>query len=495
MRKLVRFTLFAASLFLSLAGASRAQEQVDLPVGVLSSGVSLFAAEDDEAGLEAWRSDGTTRGTFRLTDDACQQFCEASDYLFAPWAMAGNRAFIYAQEGEVSTLWVTDGSRKGTVPVYEGTRIWNLHTPVWVKSQRLLYFVVDTGSFRVYELWRSDGTPEGTRRIKEFQSSDTSGGVRNLTAFGGRVFFNGQDAVNGPALWSSDGTEAGTVLVRTFFRDEENSGPSWLRVVGSRLLFIAPTPDSGTVLWASDGSPAGTQPLQSLAPGQGTYASIHDVQVAGGALFVSTGQGLWVSDGTRPGTRSLGSFPRPPHLTLDSLYKGRYYFIVRNEESGVALWSTDGTREGTRILFAACTYSCAAPAPESLRVVWGQLLVSAGGKIYQTDGTLKGTIRIPGRYQVSESGRVHLAGGRLFFTAYTQHAQNSPPQLWRIDGTKKGAVRLTNFVDVAVLEELLWETPRALLFRLVDETGRDELWTSDGTRPGTRLVKVIRTGA
>ena len=487
MRNLIRLTLLAAGLFISVSGASFAQEK--LPAGVLSSGISLFAASDDEAGLEVWRSDGTSRGTFRLTDDACQEHCEASGSFFAPWAVAGNRAFIYAQEDDVSTLWVTDGSRKGTFPVYEGTRIWNLHTPVWVKSQRLLYFIVDTGSFRVFELWRSDGTPEGTRKIKEFQSIDTRGGIRDLTEFRGRVFFNGQDAVNGPALWSSDGTEAGTVLVREFFRDgEDDAGPAWLRVAGSRLLFTAPTPDAGTVLWASDGTRPGTQPLPASVP------SVREVQVAGGRLFVSTDQGLWVSDGTRPGTRFLGSFPRPPHLTLESLYKGRYYFIVRNEENGVALWSTDGTREGTRILFAACSYDCTAAAPESLRVVWGQLMISAGLKIHQSDGTLKGTVRIPGKYLVSGSGKVHLAAGRLFFSAYTLHSQTDPPQLWRIHGVKRGAVRLTNFVDAGIAEELMWETPGALLFRIVNEAGRDELWISDGTRPGTHLLKVIRIG-
>ena len=83
-------------------------------------GISLFAASDDEAGLEVWRSDGTSAGTYRLTDDACAEYCEHFNYFFAPWVEAGNRAFVYAQDNEVTTLWVTDGSRAGTFPVYEG---------------------------------------------------------------------------------------------------------------------------------------------------------------------------------------------------------------------------------------------------------------------------------------------------------------------------------------------------------------------------------------
>src|SRR6185436_12286600 len=178
------------TLLTALAGASLAAEPGSF--GTLSSGISLFAASDDEAGLEVWRSDGTSAGTYRLTDDACNDYCEEFNYFFAPWIEAGNRAFIYAQENEVSTLWVTDGSRDGTFPVYEGTRISNLQRPVWVKRLKLLFFVVQVASTPFdYELWRSDGTPEGTRKVKTFVSADTRPGVQELTEFGGRAFFNG----------------------------------------------------------------------------------------------------------------------------------------------------------------------------------------------------------------------------------------------------------------------------------------------------------------
>ncbi len=118
MRNPMCLTLLAASLFTSLPGVSAAAEQHSF--GTLSSGISLFAASDDEAGLEVWRSDGTSAGTYRLTDDACAEYCEHFNYFFAPWVEAGNRAFVYAQDNEVTTLWVTDGSRAGTFPVYEG---------------------------------------------------------------------------------------------------------------------------------------------------------------------------------------------------------------------------------------------------------------------------------------------------------------------------------------------------------------------------------------
>lgn len=503
MRNPLCLTLLAASLFTSLSGASSAAEQ--RPAGVLNSGISVFAASDNEAGLEVWRSDGTSAGTFRLTDDACGEYCETFTFntFFAPWMEAGNRAFVLAHDSlEESTLWVTDGSRGGTFPVYQGTRIMTLHPPLWVKSLRLLFFVVHDITLYDYELWCSDGTVEGTRKIRTFVSADTRVGIRELTAFRGRVFFNGQDALHGPALWASDGTEAGTVLIRGFVPDEEGAGPSWLRAVGSRLLFLAPSPVAGEVLWASDGTRAGTRPIYDLQPGELNYATIYDAQVVEGKLFLSTSLQLWVSDGTRAGTRSLGTFREPPVLPQQSFLNGRYYFEARTDDSGAEIWSTNGIRAGTRMLADVCPRECSSVLfPGSLRVVGNRLLFTASrgaqdANLWQSDGTARGTRVIqstttPG-YQRWGSGPVHMAAGRIFFAA-----SNSPfivPQLWRTDGTNKGTVRLTNFAENGVTDELIWEIPGAVLFRVVSESGLDELWVSDGTSPGTRRLKTIRTG-
>ena len=505
MRNPLCLILLAASLFTSLSGASLAAEQS--PAGVLDSGISLFAASDDEAGLEVWRSDGTSAGTFRLTDDACTGYCETFGFnaFFAPWIEADNRAFFLAHDSvDESTLWVTDGSRGGTFPVYQGTRIWTLHPPLWVKSRRLLFFVVHDFTSLDYELWRSDGTVEGTRKVKTFVSADSRSGIRELTALRGRIFFNGQDPVHGPALWTSDGTEAGTVLVRGFVRDEEGAGPSWIRAVGSRLLFLAPSPVAGEVLWASDGTRAGTRPIYDLQAGQLNYGTIYDASVVEGKLFLSTSLQLWVSDGTRAGTRSLGRFSEPPVLPQpqESFFNGRYYFEARTDDAGWEIWSTNGTRAGTRMLADVCPRECSGVLFQgTLRVVGNRLLFTAtrrgvGFKLWQSDGTAPGTRMIqssttPG-YERWASGPVQVAAGRVLFSAYYSLA--APLQLWRTDGTKAGTIRITDFAEHGLTNELMWEIPGALLFRVVSESGLDELWVSNGTGPGTRRLKTIRTG-
>jgi ELWxxDGT repeat protein len=271
-------------------------------------------------------------------------------------------------------------------------------------------------------------------------------------------------------------------------------------VVGSQLLFIAPTPNAGTVLWKSDGTQAGTQPIRILQAGQNNYATINDSRVAGGLLFFSTLQQLWVSNGTAAGTRALTPFfGTPPALSQESLFKGRYYFEARTESYGWEIWSTDGTRAGTRMLADLCRRDCSGVFPGSLRTVGNRLLFtvhsSTGGvKLWQSDGTAQGTrmIQASRDYQRTGDGPVHVAAGRVLFTA--NYPPTAPPQLWRTDGTKTGTFRITDFIGIGVSNELLGEIPGALLFRIVNESGLDQLWVSNGTRPGTRLLKTIRAG-
>lgn len=470
----------------------------------LPSGVSLFAADDGAAGPELWRSDGTSAGTFRLTDDACAEGCWSGQLLF-PWTLAGDRAFAISVDAESgNVLWVTDGSRAGTFPVLEGTYVDPDTPPVWVEALGLLFFVAGNDGSTSFELWRSDGTAAGTHLVKELIPGDVSGWIRELTEFRGRLYFHGRDR-RGPALWTSDGTAAGTVLVRDPWRNEElHAGPGWLRVVGSSLFFFAPRPDIGNELWASDGTAAGTRAVVDLVPGPNGLQVFDAVAVGGRLYFIAdAGRGarLWVSDGSRQGTRALtdsranAPFGSPPSLPRQPLLGGRLYFRADDGVHGLELWSTDGTRAGTRLLKDVCPGRCSG-AVGNLEVVGGGLLFGGdngvqGVEPWRSDGTARGTLLVrdlcPGACS-SHPGPVRKAGKRLLVSAASA---NGVRQLWRTDGTSGGTVRITSFAH-GVDDAFLGQLPGALLLRAWDEEHGDELWITDGTRPGTRLVADIR---
>ena len=59
------------------------------------------------------------------------------------------------------------------------------------------------------ELWKSDGTEEGTAQI-----SDESLDPRYMVVFNDEIYFNGRNDEDGNRhIWKSDGTEEGTVRV------------------------------------------------------------------------------------------------------------------------------------------------------------------------------------------------------------------------------------------------------------------------------------------
>src|SRR6185295_3330201 len=121
-----------------------------------------------------------------------------------------------------TTLWKSDGTDAGTVPITmlsDGTQ----SASVLTATGGLLYLVLGTGT-ATPTLWRSDGTAAGTFPLLTTDASD-------LTAVGGRLFFR-RLAAGGDELWTSNGTAVGTGLVAPL-------AASHLTDVAGTLYFVA----------------------------------------------------------------------------------------------------------------------------------------------------------------------------------------------------------------------------------------------------------------
>ncbi len=82
-----------------------------------------------------------------------------------------------------------------------------------VNANGILFFSANNGTDGI-ELWKSDGTDNGTVLVKDINPSIGSSNPSYITYVDGAIFFVANDGIAGRELWRSDGTVSGTYLVR-----------------------------------------------------------------------------------------------------------------------------------------------------------------------------------------------------------------------------------------------------------------------------------------
>ena len=130
--------------------------------------------------------------------------------------------FFSVQDQTGGALWKSDGTAEGTVQLknFDSPRCLDCYISLWnlIDVNGRLFFIAYDDAHG-YELWTSDGTADGTvlvkdirpGRIGEYPESSWPG---SFTHVNGMLFFTADDGVNGPELWKSDGTAEGTILVK-----------------------------------------------------------------------------------------------------------------------------------------------------------------------------------------------------------------------------------------------------------------------------------------
>jgi ELWxxDGT repeat protein len=130
-----------------------------------------------------------------------------------------------------------------------------------------LFFVADDG-VHGGELWVSDGTLAGTHLVQDINplitcdslgSNPGSGShpcgskPEHLANVNGTLYFAANDGTHGHELWRSDGTPEGTVLVKDIMPGSSSADPAYMTVLGgNRFLFSAYDDSYGRELWGYD---------------------------------------------------------------------------------------------------------------------------------------------------------------------------------------------------------------------------------------------------
>jgi ELWxxDGT repeat protein len=157
-------------------------------------------------------------------------------------------------------------------------------------ARRFLVFLADDGTHGL-ELFKSDGTEEGTQLIKDINPTGDSIPL-GMTTYKGRVYFSADDGVHGTELWVTDGTEGGTRLFADLNPGSLRSSPQSFKVAGGLLFFVAIVPDDEhftvrTQLWETDGTATGTKMVYEEPGNNFGYAIDHLTVVRNRLLFTA----------------------------------------------------------------------------------------------------------------------------------------------------------------------------------------------------------------
>jgi ELWxxDGT repeat protein len=454
-----------------------------------------------------WRTDGTAAGTLLL-----------ASFPSLPRALtAAGQLFFTApgRDGNGEELWVSDGSRLGTKPLTHFTLPAPFTPsaqlgPVLVAAGNHVDFAADDGGHG-WEIWQSNGTVGGTRRITNFSNPQPFfffNLASGLAEVNGRVLVQASDGAPGWRLWASTGDPATVAAIHDCLGgcQTDVAGRGLLAVVGGRAIFLAEDAVHGIEPWSTDGTVAGPQFLRDLCPGVCSSQIFGLASLPGGIGFVgfpsdqSPAQ-LWTSDGTPGGTRSLTHFSGDLSAG-DALplaiggSSGRIFFSASNLD-GIEPWVIEN---GEPRQIANLAPDAPSSGPRALTPVGGGLVfqatVDGSTRLYRTDGTA--TTQILAAINPPDTstclplcGPVSVSLGSWAAFLEEPLFRQSGFQLFRTDGTVEGTFPLTNVAPPDRLELNLAAIAGGKVLFFIERHDRRELWRSDGTANGTVLVATV----
>ncbi len=234
-----------------------------------------------------WRTDGTAAGTRRVVARPCDPCTDvrAGEAVVA----AGGKLFYVIEDlaDRFSQLWVSDGTGAGTKKLLEGPGTFDggAIQALARRGTRVLFVAFDAEHGR--ELWTTDGTKAGTRRLIDLRPGDASSAPEELTSLGNRVYFSADDGKAGRELWTTDGTAGGTRRVADIRPGYRGSVPQALTAIGDRLVFAADDGTHGLEVWSSDGTAAGTRLASDVQVGRLPSSPRDFVALGSNLLFVA----------------------------------------------------------------------------------------------------------------------------------------------------------------------------------------------------------------
>jgi ELWxxDGT repeat protein len=319
----------------------------------------------------------------------------------------------------------------------------------------------------------------------------SSGTIGEMAAVGNILYFTAGNGTYGYGLWRTEGDEQTTKAI-DIHAGVGGAGPSKLTPTPSgKLFFVANDGTYGSELWVISG-PGATPQVIDVRPG--SWGSSPDYLTAvGDWVYFSAdggdgfGRELWRSDGTT--TQRVGDiFPFANSSVPRNLVEagGNLFFIAYFNSYERGLFVVDGLTSEPRRLLELHEFAGSTELVAMGHEIYFFRTAQARGcvrRLWKSDGT--NTQEVTAKTWTPLAS-LTPAGDKLFFVGSNIDWGG---QLWVSDGTD-GGTRLLGTVlpsGVYVFEDV----DGLVYFAATIGTTGYELWVSDGTSAGTYLVKDI----
>jgi ELWxxDGT repeat protein len=142
----------------------------------------LFAANDRMTGAELWATDLTAEGTSQVKDIRAGAFSSNPSNMY----VFNDNVYFTAenQAGDIN-IWISDGTEGGTSLLFDFT--YSIQAIGYHPVGSFLYFFTTKGDLK-YDLWRTDGTTDGTELVENLGQFYTSYSAP-LMPFGDKLVF------------------------------------------------------------------------------------------------------------------------------------------------------------------------------------------------------------------------------------------------------------------------------------------------------------------
>ena len=403
---------------------------------------------------ELWSSDDTPGGTAQFKD-ICAGSCGSNPLgMIVITTSGGPRLLFFATAGSSYSLYVSDGTSPGTVPLL-GPVVANQLTV----SGALAYFY-DVESLKLY---RTDGTAAGTILVRDF-GADGFVALGKMGAVGtNRIVIGADDGFIGTEPYVAGPNAGNTSLLKNIAPDLGYSDPQNLTDVNGTLFFSAFSETTGRELWKVTDPALGAQLVADIMPGAADSFP-GNLTVFNGVLVFSAnspnGRQLYVTDGSAGGTHPLKNLGPGIVLfhesCLDVVGDRLYFFADGSDGNGPGVWISDGTDAGTQDIHPAgitngyCLSNEPGFAAAGNKVLFQGFDSTHGYELFRTDGTLAGTALVrdiaPGSAKTGDSSTpsnfVSIGALACFSVGQGGGDGLADAEPWCSDGTAQGTLPL-----------------------------------------------------